>query len=390
MKYNFNRTPNLRHNGSRRWLQDINARNGQVIGMGTADLDFQCPPCIQKALQETAEETLFNYRITPDTYYDSMIDFFSRRYGFDIDNDWITGLPGTLPTIRLLLMKFTSPGDRVIMQSPFFNPLKTIVEGSGCELIENPMRLTGTRYELDYEDFEDRIREQRPSVFILVNPQNPTGRVFTREELETLVYICDKYNVLIISDEVHFLVTYDGRKHIPLPALSERARRRSILVFSMSKGFNIMGLTHAITIIPDPDLQASWKEFLRPFDFHYVMNAFSVAGITAAFSREAEEWLGELTEYLQKNRDLLMRELSDPYLPLEPVCPEASFLMWLDCRNSGIDPSALHKVFIDQAGISLDNGLEHGQAGSGFVRINFAVSRRTLSDAIERIKGLFH
>ncbi len=388
-KYNFDITPDLRGTGSRRWIQPEECTETRaVIGMGTADLDFKCPPCISSALQRTAEEEIYNYRMTPESYYNGIRDYYSRRYGMNVSKDWIVGLPGTLPTIRLLLTAFASEGDGIIMQSPYFNPLRTVIEGSGCRLIENPMKLTEGRYELDFEDFERKLKEENPSIFILVNPQNPSGRVFSKEKLRKLTDLCEKYDVLILSDEVHSLITYDNHQHIPILAVSENARRRSILVFSLSKGFNIMGLTHAITLIADPDLRRKWKEFLRPFDFDYVMNAFSVAGVTAALSREAEVWLAELTEYLKGNRDLLMRELAESLFPMKPVCPEAGFLMWTDCRGMGIDAADMERFFLEQAGISLDNGANFGIQGDGFVRINFAVSRSTLKEAVRRLKEM--
>lgn len=387
MKYNFDETLDHRYNYSYRWMQPEG--EDHILGMGTADMDYACPPCIREATRKVAEENTFNYRGKSDEYYEAIRGFFKRRYGLDIRREWLNNIPCTLAIVRMLMELFAGKERYVLMQTPYFAPLRFCIEGAGCRFLENPMILENGRYELDLKDFEEKIETYHPAIFLMVNPQNPTGRVFTREELEKMVDICARNQVLIVSDEVHFLITYGECKHIPILAVNEKAREISIQLFSMSKGFNMMSLPHAMTLIAEPGLQKRWLDFLFSYDFHYATNSFSIAAVTAAASAEAEKWLGECTDYLEKNLETITRFLEDKKLPIIPVRPEAGYLLWLDCRGWGEDPEKLGEIFLKKAGISLNNGLDHGEAGRGFVRLNFAVTQKTLNTALERMENMF-
>lgn len=216
-------------------------------------------------------------------------------------------------------------------------------------------------YRLDLEDFEEKIRRHRPSIFLLVSPHNPTGRLFTREELTQMVEICARYQVKIISDEVHFLLTYDGKKHLPILGVSEKAREISIQVFSYSKGFNLMGLPHAMILIANPDIRQAWERWIEAFDFDYASNAFSIAAVTAVAGGEADSWLEALTDYLQNHRDTFLRTVSERGWPLHPTKPEASFLFWIDCRPSGIAPEELDRVFLERPASASTTGWPMGK-----------------------------
>ncbi len=387
MKFNFDYAEDHRNDHSIRWLQPEG--RDDILGMGTADLDFCCPPCVREATLAVANENTFNYRYKPDSYYQAVTGWFSRHYGMEVPREWISSIPGTLAAVHMAVRLFARPGDYVLMQTPYFTPLRAGIEGAGCRFLPNPMKLINGRYELDLEDFEEKIRLYRPSLFILVNPQNPTGRIFTMEELNRMVSICARYQVKIISDEVHFLVTFDGKKHIPIYAVSEEARRISIQIFSYSKGFNIMSLPHAMVFIADRSMREQWDRFVYSFNFNYASNSFSIAAVTAVAGGEADEWLRQLTLYLQDNRDFFMEETARRGLPIRPLLPEASFLFWIDCRDCNIPPEMLKEAFLKEAGISLNNGLEHGEDGTGFVRLNFGVTRKTLQTALDRMERMF-
>ena len=387
MRYNFDHTLDHRANHSYRWTQP-EGRN-DIIGMGTADMDFACPPCIRQTAQQICNENTFNYRAKPDHYYNSLTGWYRRRYGLEISRDWLTNIPATLGAIRFLIGHFAKAGDRVIMQTPHFSPLQRAIEASGCELILNPLHLTDGRYELDLEDFEQKIKEHRPAMYILVNPHNPTGRAFTQEELDRMISICYENHVLVLSDEVHCLITYGEENHIPLLALSDKARNIGIQVMAMSKGFNTMGLPHAIIMIADPKMQKSWTDYILPFDFYYASNAYALSAFTAITDGLADDWLADVTGYLEGNLDLFCREVLRRNLPIRPLRPEAGYLLWIDCRDSGLDQDHLADAFLAKAGISLADGLEFGEAGRGFVRMNFAVTRETLLAVIDRLERMF-
>ena len=386
MKYNFEKTLDHRYDHSYRWAQPEG--RDDILGMGTADMDFECAPCIRDAAMNICSENTFNYRAKTDHYFDSLIGWYKRMYGLDASKEWLSNIPATLGAIRILLGHFTKPGDKILMQTPHFSPLVRAAKGAGCELVFNHMKIVNGRYELDLEDFERTVKEEKPSLFILVNPQNPTGRVFTREELERMVDICFENNVLILSDEVHSLITYDGKKHIPLLAVSERSRRIGIQVMAMSKAFNTMSLPHAIIMIADPEMQRSWMDYLLPFDFHYASNSYALSAFTEITDGHADDWLNEVTVYLKENLDLFISEVDRRHLPIIPLRPEAGYLLWIDCSESGLDQNNLAGTFREKAGIDLNNGLEFGEAGRGFVRMNFAVTKATLMQAIDRLEKM--
>ncbi len=387
MKFNFNITLDHRYTAAKRWQQPEGKND--IIGMDTADMDYECAPIIKEKMSKVLEENTYNYKNLQDEYFESITNFFQRNYDLNVKKEWLTSIPGTLAAIRILLGCFSNKGDNIIMQTPYFGPLEMIIERSSCNFIKNPMVLKNNHYEIDFEDFEAKVKKYQPRIFILVNPTNPIGRVLTKEELERLVTICYENNVLIISDEVHFLITYDDYKHIPILALNEKARKIAIQVFSMSKGFNIMSLPHAMMLIADKDLMKKWYEYYYGYEFFYATNSFSIAAVSAATSPQAQEWLVEVTSYLQENINIFTNYLLEKNLPLKVIQPEASYLVWLDCTKSGLNLTKLSDIFLNEAGISLNNGLDHGEDGKGFVRINLAVTRDVLMDALNRIEKLF-
>ncbi|MDL2215782.1 aminotransferase class I/II-fold pyridoxal phosphate-dependent enzyme [Ruminococcaceae bacterium OttesenSCG-928-N02] len=387
MMYNFDRTLDHRQTKSMRWLQPQG--RDDILGMGTADLDFTCPPSVRAATLAISEENAFNYHYKPEAYYEAVTGWFARKYGCEIQREWMSTVPGTLAAIQIAIRTFSRTGEYVLMQTPYFSPLRDGIEGAGRHFLENPMILQDGRYELDLLDFEEKIRRYKPALFLLVNPQNPTGRIFTIEELQQMVDICAHYGVRIISDEVHFLITYDGKKHVPIYEVSQRARDISILIFSYSKGFNLMSLPNAIAFVANKKMRDAWEKQLAAFNFNYASNSFAVAAVTAVAGGTADAWLEQLTAYLQSNRDYFMKAVQAKNLPLVPLKPEASYLFWVDCRNTGIPSKDLDRAFFDRAGIALNNGLAHGADGRGFVRLNFGVTRHTLETAVERMEKMF-
>ncbi|MDO5403507.1 MAG: aminotransferase class I/II-fold pyridoxal phosphate-dependent enzyme [Eubacteriales bacterium] len=389
MNYEFDRTLNHRNNFSYKW----NLRDGRndFIGMGTADMDFSCPPCVRDASKLILEENTFNYRRKPEQYYQTVLSWYKRKYGLIMDKSWLSNVPGTIAAIYIALQAYTKPGDAVLMQTPGFGPLKRAIEGAGCKILANPMVLKDCKYEIDLEDFEKKIHQYRPSVFLMVNPQNPTGRAFTLEELTSLVEICEKYHVLIISNEVHSLIIYNEHRHTPILSVSEKARRISVQIMSMSKGFNLMGLPHAIISIADSQLKKQWDQKLIPYSFDYATNAYSLAAAEAVMNRGADKWLTQVTAYLQKNRDTIIDYITNHHYPIIPVKPEAGYLLWVDCRMWAKDNavSNMAGMFLEKSGISLVDGEEFGLEGKGFVRMNFALPSSVLHMALEHMKTAF-
>ena len=236
MKFNFDETLNHRTNASYRWgMEDFPE---DVIGMGTADLDYECAPCIREALRPIVEENCYNYRQHTEEYYNAVIGWYKRNYGLDIKKEWLSNVPSTIGAVRIALGIFAEPGDNVIVQTPVFSPIVWAIEGADCHQIDNPLKAVDGHYEIDFEDFEAKIKATHPSLYLMVNPHNPTGKVFTKEELTRLVDICYENGVKIVSDEVHALVMYEDHKHTPILAVSDKAQEIAVQIVSLSKGFN--------------------------------------------------------------------------------------------------------------------------------------------------------
>ncbi len=388
MHCEFDKAPNHKSDGSFRW--DMPGFPDDVIGMGTADLDYTCAPCIRETLTDVAGQNCYNYRQKPEAYYEALEEYYQRKYGLQIQREWISNVPSTIGAIRIALSVFAKPGDFIIAQTPLFGPLSVTIEGADCKLIANPLTIVDGRYEIDYLDFEAKIREFRPSVYLLVNPHNPTGRNFSKEEITRLVDICYAHGVTIISDEVHSLVVYGGQKFTPLLASCDKAKKIGIQVVSLSKGFNIMSLPHAIITIPNESMQADWMRQMRAYAFGYATNSFSIAAVTSILEGKADGWIKELTEYLYGNLQYAINFIERHNIPLNPYLPEASFLLWLDCREAGIGTEHLDQFFMERCHIHLDDGeANFGKEGRGFIRINIAVTREVLKEALERIQIAF-
>ncbi len=386
--YEFDRTPDHRNNHSYRW--DMPDMPDDVIGMGTADLDYFCAPCIRDALLPIAEENCYNYRQRTDEYYDAVCGWYRRNHGLELRREWLSNVPSTIGAVRMGLGIYAHPGDAVIVQTPVFQPIQWAVEGADCRLVDNPMRIVDGHYEIDFEDFERKIASEHPSVYLMVNPHNPTGRVFTESEMRKLVDICYRSGVTIISDEVHGMIVYEGSRFIPLLACDGRAKEIGVQITSLSKGYNIMSLPHAIIAIADEEKQRLWMRQIQAFSFGYATNSFALAAVTSIMKGEADGWMAELREYLKGNLDLILSFIEEHGLPLKAFRPEGSFLLWIDCRDAGIGEEHLDRFFMDNAHIHLDDGEDNfGPEGRGFIRINFAVTRSILREALERILRAF-
>lgn len=385
--YNFDVVQDHRFDGSIRWQQPEG--RSDVIGMGTADLDYACPPCIKEVFRPIWEDNTYNYKVKPDTYFEAIKQWFRIRYDLPIQEEWMSNIPGTIAAVCIAIKKFSCREDYIMMQTPYFNPLRQTIEGTGRKFLENPLTLRDQHYEIDFEDFEKKIVDYHPAIFLLINPHNPTGRVFTQGELERMVDICAAHGVRIISDEVHFLVTYNSHRHIPILAVSDKAKEIAIQIFSFSKGFNMMSLPHGVVLIANEVMQREWRDYLMPYNFHYASNSYAIAAATAVAGSKGDAWLCELTRYLKGNLDFFVEEVEKYHLPLMPLPPEAGYLLWIDCRETNIPPEKLSQRFLSEAGIQLNNGLEHGKEGKGFVRMNFAVTRSCLEKAFDRMMRMF-
>jgi len=258
---------------------------------------------------------------------------------------------------------------------------------AGVKLVLNPMIYENGKYAIDFANFEQEIIDEKPDAYFMVNIQNPTGRLFTKEEQAKLQEICYRHHVTVIADEVHANMRYDGRKHAPAPSVSEEAMKNTVLINAASKAYNVMDLTYALVIIPDEGLRKKYMEQMSGYSMDFATNAFSIAGIEGALSPEADEWLEQVTEYVHENLEFLTEYCQKNLPQIKVIRPEGSFLVWLDCKKLEIKPEELDDFFLKKAKVGLSSGIAYGEYGKGFERINLGCTRAVLTEGLERMKA---
>ena len=351
-----------------------------VIPLWVADMDFASPPAVSDALLQRASHPIYGYSIFPESTYQALIDWLERRHGWRVERDWLVMCPGVVPSLNAAVMAFTQPTDAVIVQPPVYFPFFSAVTDSGRNLIQNPLHFENNQYHIDFEHLE--ACAARAKMLLLCSPHNPVGRVWRKDELEQLLAIAEKYQLIVFSDEIHADLVYAPARHQVLESLSQH-RKNIITAVAPSKTFNIPGLNLSALIIPDAtQRQALGKVFER---MHVsAANPFSMVAFEAAY-QHGDAWLDALLGYLQQTRDFVIAYVSEHLPRVHAIVPEGTYLIWLDCRELGLDDAALKQFFIQQAGVGLSPGKLFGEAGSGFMRMNIAAPRSLITTALQRM-----
>jgi cystathionine beta-lyase len=381
-QFSFDEVIDRRNTNSKKWDA---FEDKEVIVMASADMDFESAPCIRDALIDKAAKSMYGYEGQSKEYFEAIINWNNRVYNYEIEKSWLSNVPGVNMGIRLCIDTFSSPGDAILMDSPYFAPLVVEIEKAKRKLVTYSLRLINGHFEIDFEDFEKKIIENNVRMYILVNPQNPTGKVYTKEELSRIGEICEKNNVLVLSDEVHCNVLYDNHRHYPYTSVNDVNSKNGIIMTSITKGFNVQGLTYGILIIPNPTLRQMFEETIISYNLNYATNIFSMAAVIAAYN-EGSEWLHSANEYLLRNLNYLSEYIEENIPVIKVIRPQASYLVWLDMRELGLSAEELKKLFLEDAKVAFSFGEDFGKDGEGFERLNFACSRELLSEALERIK----
>ena len=380
MQYNFDEITDRRGTNSYKW---DNASEG-VIPLWVADMDFRTAAPVVEALRQRVGHGIFGYTKVPDEYYEAVIGWFGRRHGLHILKDWIIYTSGVVPAVSAILKAMTEPGDKVLVQTPVYNCFFSSIRNNGCTAESSPLVRTGDTYTIDFEDFEAKAADPSVKVFILCNPHNPAGRVWTAEELRKMGEICLRHNVFVIADEIHCELVYPGCEYVPFASLSDEFRRNSATCVSPSKAFNIAGLQIADIIVSDPDTRARID---RAININEVcdVNPFGVIATIAAYN-EGEEWLEQLLSYLKGNYTF-MKDFCASRLPEFPIARlEGTYLVWMDCSVLKIPSGELEDRLMKEAGIWLNAGTMYGAEGEGFQRWNIACPRARLQEALERFE----
>ena len=383
MKYNFDEIIDRSHNRSAKYDEAGKKFGSQdVIPLWIADMDFKTAQPVIDALKARAEEGIWGYTSRPDSYYEAVCGWQKRRNGWDIDKSMISFNLGVVPALSSMVYVFTEPGDKVLIQTPVYSEFYDVTESWGREVVESPLKEQDGRWIIDFEDFEEKAKEAK--IFFLCSPHNPLGIVWTREELERMCHICIANNVLIVSDEIHSDLVFHGKKHIPTATLSPEIAAHVISCISGTKTFNLAGLQASATIFPNQELKARFDKFWFNLDIHR-NNAFSTIAMEVAFN-EGEEWLEQLLGYIGGNFEFIKDYCAANIPQVKPNVPDATYLVWLDCRGLGMGNEELRSFMIHKAGLGLNEGWSFGRSLSGFMRLNAACPRPVLEKAMEQLK----
>ncbi len=352
-----------------------------VIPVWVADMDFAAPPAVTRALAERAAHPIYGYTLFPDSLYDALIGWMQRRHGWAIQRDWIILCPGVVPSINAAVMAFTQPGESVIIQPPVYFPFFSAVTQTGRKLIQNPLHLENGRYTIDFDHLEQCAKEAK--LLLLCSPHNPVGRVWQPAELERLLEIAAKHDLIIFSDEIHADLIYPGNQHHTLAIFPEHAAK-IITAVAPSKTFNIPGLNLSALIIPDQFIRNAVTQVFNTLHIS-ASNPFSIAAFEAAY-REGEAWLEALLIYLRDTRDCVETFLAGHLPEIKVIKAEGTYLLWLDCRAWDRTDAQLKYFFIHEAGVGMSPGILFGTEGSGFMRLNIGAPRQAVLRVLERIR----
>ena len=390
MKYNFDELVERRGTNCVKWDErpQVGERSSgmslsaDVIPLWVADMDFKAAPAILEAVKKRAEHGVFGYNIVPESYYEAVISWFHRRHQWEIQRQWILYTTAVVPAMSCVIKALTMPGEKVLILSPAYNCFFSSIKNNGCEVLESPLKAVDDSFEVDFDNFQAKCADEKTTLFLLCNPHNPSGRVWTREELQRMYDICQQHGVKVVSDEIHCELVMPGHQFVPFGTITDNC----VVMNSPSKNFNTAGLQIANIICSHP----SWRRRIdRAININEVcdVNPFGIVALQAAYN-ESEDWIDELNQYLWGNYQLL-RDFIAENLPQWKVCRlEGTYLPWVDISAMGITSQELCDRLLAEAKVWINPGTMYGpQTGEGYVRFNIAIQRSRLLDALQRIKA---
>jgi cystathionine beta-lyase len=357
--------------------------NAKLTPLWVADMDFRTPDFIVDAIKKRCEHEIFGYNFGSDAYFNSIIEWVSYKHYWEIKKEWLSYIPGIVKGIAFVIDCFTRPGDKVIIQPPVYHPFRLVPQMQRRQVVENPLKLVDGSYQMDFENLEAVI-DKDCKLFILCSPHNPGGVVWGKETLSKLAEICARRNILVISDEIHAEMVYPQYTHYPFPTISEAAASCSITFMAPTKTFNMAGIVSSYAIVPDEQIRREFFQFLhaRELDEGTI---FAYEATKAAYTYGAE-WLQQMRMYIIDNVSYVIDYL-EKKIPEIKVCrPQASFLVWLDCRKLNLSQKELISLFQDKAGLALNDGTMFGKGGEGYMRLNVGCPRSVIKQALASLK----
>ncbi len=386
MKYNFDEIIPRRNTNSVKWDE---AAQDDIIPLWVADMDFRVLPQITEALRQRVDHGVFGYTHVPDSYYESVIRWFKDQHGLQgVKPSDIIYTSGVVPAISAIVRGLTLPGDKVLVQTPVYNCFFSSIRNQGCLVEENHLVYKNNTYVVDWDDFERKCADSRVRIFLLCNPHNPAGRVWKKEELQRMGEICQKYDVFVISDEIHCELVMSGNEYTPFASLSDGFLKNSATCVAPTKAFNIAGLQIANIIVKDRNKR---ERIDRAINIHEVcdVNPFGVIATEAAYTEEGAEWLRQLNTYLFANYRFLCDFFSKHFPSLEVVKLEGTYLVWVDCSSLGKSSTEIVNNLY-RHGVWMNDGVMYGENQRAFIRINIACPRKILEEGLLRMEKALH
>ena len=355
-----------------------------LLSMWVADMDFQAPQEVLEVLQKRVDHGIFGYTGITDSFYDSIINWMKDRFDWKIKKDWIVATPGIVPAINFAIQTYTEKNDNILVQTPVYYPFFTSIKNNGRKLVISELKLIDDHYKMDFIDLERKLKDN-VKLMILCSPHNPVSRVWTYDELQRVSKLCLKYNVLLISDEIHSDLILSSNKHIPIPTISNEIADNSLTMFAPSKTFNVAGLSLSFVVIPNKKIRVKFQKILINLGLHGG-NIFGIEALEASYTY-GQKWLEELLIYIEDNYTFVQQYLQNHIPQIKAVKMEGTYLLWLDCRELNLSQKKLVSLFIDKAKLALNDGSKFGKGGKGFMRLNLGCSRKLLEIALKQLES---
>ncbi|MBQ5353334.1 MAG: PatB family C-S lyase [Alistipes sp.] len=385
MKYNFDQIIDRRGSGAlkcdalEQWYG-----NSELLPMWVADMDFATPDFIVDAIKERLEHPIFGYTIEPERYREAIITWIASHHGWAVKREWICYIPGIVKGIAMAINALLKAGDKIIIQPPVYHPFRNVAAHNGFEIVENPLLVDSNgSYSIDFDHLE-RVADKNCRLLILANPHNPIGILWQRETLIRLADFCHSRGIIVISDEIHSDMALWGKRHIPFASVSDKAAQCSITFGAPSKTFNIAGIVTSYAIVPNDKLRNKFFGWMEGNELNHP-DIFAPIATIAAFEN-GEPWRREMIEYIEGNIEFTIEYCKQHIPQIVAVRPEASFLVWLDCRGLGLTHDKIVELFTQKAALALNDGAIFGTQGEGFMRLNVGTPREVLQTALERLK----
>lgn len=353
-----------------------------LLPMWVADMDFRPPQEVIDALRERVDHGIFGYTVETSGIAEAICNWVRLRHSWDITPESLLYSPGVIPSIHTAIQAFTEPHDKILVQSPVYTPFFEMIESNLREVVNSPLVLKNGRYEIDFEDFESKLNGVK--IFLLSSPHNPAGRVWEKDELMKLAELCKKYNVLIVSDEIHADLVAAPFKHIPLASLDESFADITLTFMAPTKTFNLAGVQASFMVVPNKKLRKKMATVQASEGF-YTLNMFGSIAMEAAYTY-GKNWLDEALEYIRSNINYVKEEIGSQLPLLEVIDPDGTYLVWIDCRKLGLSDAELKKRILKKGKLALNFGKAYGPGGEGFVRMNVACPKETVIEGVKRLK----